>query len=171
METRGVSTPGRSQKWLHEDILEKLDSHSVRMETSRFKVHIISGRTASGESSNFANSIPVASWMDDECHSVRAVMHRAKRQKKKDALAYDEARRHFKALRDAKIGAWRQKWRTFWDPLSSSFDPRAVWQFVRKLFGGQSSDCTCSAEEICEHFEDVGKPHSGRSGFLLRAST
>ena len=46
------------------------------------KVHIISGKTASSEPSNFANSIPIASWMDDECRAARAVMHRAKRRKK-----------------------------------------------------------------------------------------
>ena len=72
------------------------------------KVHIISGKTASRESSNFANSIPIASWMDDECRAARAVMKRAQRRKKKDELsllAYNEARRHFKALKDAKIGA------------------------------------------------------------------
>ena len=30
------------------------------------KVHVTSGKVASGESSQFANSIPVPSWFDDE---------------------------------------------------------------------------------------------------------
>ena len=64
----------------------------------------------------------------------------------------------FRLLRNAKIGTWRKKWKAFWDPLSSSSDPRAVWHFIRKLFGEQRSECLCSVEEICEHFEDVGKP-------------
>ena len=51
-----------------------------------------------------------------------------------------------------------KKWKAFWDPLSSSSDPRAVWHFLRKLFGEQRSECLCSVEEICEHFENVGKP-------------
>ena len=96
------------------------------------KVHIISGKSASGESSSFPNSIPIASRMDDECRSVRAAMHRARR--RNNQLAYKEARRHFKALKDAKIKAWRQKWRASWDPLSSSSDPRAVWHFGGQAF-------------------------------------
>ena len=114
------------------------------------------GEKASGESSNFANSIPVASWMDEECRAVRTAMHRARN--RKNQVAYNEARRHFKTLRSAKIGAWRKKWKAFWDPLSSSSDPRAVWHFLRKLFGEQRSECLCSVEEICDHFESVGKP-------------
>ena len=77
--------------------------------------------------------------------------------KQKSKLAYYEARRNFKALRNAKIGAWRKTWRIFWDPLSSWTDPRVVRHFVRKLFGEQSSEWTCSVEEITEHFEDVGE--------------
>ena len=93
--------------------------------------------------------------MDDECRAVRTAMNRAKN---KNKVAYYEARRHFRLLRNAKIGAWRKKRRAFWDPLSSSSDPRAVWHFIRKLFGEQRSECLCSVEEICEHFENVGKP-------------
>ena len=119
------------------------------------KVHIVSGKKASGETSDFANSIPVPTWMDDECRAVRTAMNRAKN---KNKVAYYEARRHFRLLRNAKIGTWRKKWKAFWDPLSSSSDPRAVWHFIRKLLGEQRSECLCSVEEICEHFENVGKP-------------
>jgi len=94
--------------------------------------------------------------MDEACRAVRTAMHRARN--RKNQVAYNEARRHFKMLRSAKIGAWRKKWKAFWDPLSSSSDPRAVWHFLRKLFGEQRSECLCSVEEICDHFESVGKP-------------
>ena len=67
------------------------------------KVHIVSGKRASGETSDFANSIPVPTWMDDECRAVRTTMNRTKR---KNKVAYNEARNHFKKLRNAKIGAW-----------------------------------------------------------------
>ena len=94
--------------------------------------------------------------MGEECRAVRSAMHRARN--RKNQVAYNEARRHFKLLRIAKIGAWRKKWKAFWDPLSSLSDPRAVWHFLRKLFGEQSSKCLCSVEEICDHFENEWKP-------------
>ena len=83
-------------------------------------------------------------------------MHRARN--RKNQVAYNEARRHFKTLRSAKIGAWRKKWKAFWDPLSSSSDPRAVWHFLRKLFGEPRSGRLCSVEEICDHFDNVREP-------------